>query len=170
MRNAETATTCVEDWEKVNGTDSGRKAHIDWGEWEKKFGMKITKRERRESELMDYTDFDIWQKARKLPSPEIKRKWQRLCNDSSIQAEGVGSAKMLWLERNRKKHTDEEAYEDGAYVEGSNAKKNMNDSEIAKLKKLAISSASDFSGGFLNSWNIGQSSSSRDEEQPEENK
>ena len=78
---------------------------------------------------------------------------------------------MLWSERNRKKHTDEEAYEDGAYVEGSNAKKNMNDSEIAKLKKLAISSASDFSGGFLSSWNIGQSASSRDkEEQPEEKK
>ena len=37
----------------------------------------------------------------------------------------------------------------------------MGDSEIAKLKKkLAVSSASDFSGGFLSSWNMSESSSS----------
>ena len=123
MRNTETATTAVDDWEKINGTDGGRKALIDWGKWEKKFGVKITRRERQKKVRMDFIDFELWQKKRKLPSPEIRRKWARLCNDSTVEAEGEGSSKMLWLEKNREKHTDKEIYEDGAFVEGSNVNK-----------------------------------------------
>ena len=123
MRNAETATTAVEDWEKVNGTDGGRKALIDWGKWEKKFGVKVTKRERQKKVLMDFIDFEEWQEKRKLPPLEIKRKWTRLCNDVTIEAEGEGASKKLWLDTVREKHVDKEIYEDGAFVEGSNVKK-----------------------------------------------
>ena len=48
----------------------------------------------------------------------------------------------------------------------------MGDSEIAKLKKLSVSSASDFSNTFLSSWNMSESSSSHANpgENPQEEK
>ena len=57
----------------------------------------------------------------------------------------------MWLDTSRKRHIDKDTYDDGAVVEGSNAKKNMCDSEMAKLKKLAVSSCGDLLSGFLRS-------------------
>ena len=119
---AEQAAEAFKKWEKENPPGQGRKSLIDWGAWEKSFGVRTGVSNQAGEEEMDIRDYIGYQKGRGYSDPEARVLWQGLLDDprSEITGEGAETTRMVSMKRKRVRAT--EHFEEGSFKEGSKQK------------------------------------------------
>ena len=112
LSNRDSASREMDTWEENNPEGQGRKALIDFSQWEQKYGQRTSTTFRDEDDLMDWADFAAWKKLRGEDVEDIKKEWDRLVKDPKVEGEGSGSGRMIWIAKTKKRMRDRSFYEE----------------------------------------------------------
>ena len=112
LSNRDSASKEMDTWEENNPEGQGRKALIDFSQWEQKYGQRTSTTFRDEDDLMDWADFAAWKKLRGEDVEDIKKEWDRLIKDPKVEGEGSGSSRMIWIAKTKKRMRDRSFYEE----------------------------------------------------------
>ncbi|CAK0850852.1 unnamed protein product, partial [Prorocentrum cordatum] len=123
------ADQALEQYEKDNCEGRFRKRLIDWGQWKRQFGVRVSTKVRNVEEWLDVAEYvDI--KTKHMPEGEAKEEakkvkteeFKQMCNQPGIEKEGEWPSTRIWVYMKR--------YIDSNFEEGS---KQMKD--LTKVKK-----------------------------------
>ena len=148
MADLQKATNACQDWDDNNPPGTTRKALIDWVQFEKQYGHKVSVTHRHEDVLMDQWDFVAWKASKNMAKDIAELEWQKLLSDPTNEGEGSGATRKLYILKEKKRLRDDTTYIDALTKEGSNAKKNMSEAEKEKLKAFTGKAAS-FNNEFI---------------------
>ena len=129
-----------------------RKKLIDFHQWRRDYGVRISFVQRDNEIEMDETDFVVYQtESRKKEKSWAHQEWQRLIDDPKVDTSGEGVNKKIWVTLPKTRERVRENFEQNQLSEASKDLKELNDGDVNILKEFAHSSAASQSSAFLNS-------------------
>ena len=128
-----------------------RKSIIDWAQWKKAYGVRVSFLTRDTEKEMDETDFVQFETLkRRKTEVQARGEWQRMLADPKIERTGDGVDTKIWITMAKKRERVRENFEENQLVEGSKELKNLRQQELQDLKNFAHSSAASCASAFLN--------------------
>ena len=129
-----------------------RKKLIDFHQWRRDYGVRISFVQRDNEIEMDETDFVVYQtESRKKEKSWAHQEWKRLIDDPKVDTSGEGVNKKIWVTLPKTRERVRENFEQNQLSEASKDLKELNDGDVNILKEFAHSSAASQSSAFLNS-------------------